>query len=573
MILPRDRRVNGIRDSKLLTEREREKLFDRVASWCLAWGVGSASQVECDELGMSAAQRLAAQRALAQLGVVPDAAVVDGTWDFVSPHVGHVERRVKADARCLSVAAASILAKVVRDREMREQAEHYPPWSFDTNKGYPCPVHKAALQAYGPSAIHRRTWVFMDHYVPVARHPPRLPRRPAHPVLKTAVRSAGSGPAGTPAPPGGRPGGGGRRRGRRPTRIEQPWSPRAANTSSSVMSSPTNATLWAPLSCCSSPIAVALLVARASSSTTPCPGLTCTPVMSSARSAQVGGRPGTVLGVGLADVEHDPGGLDLDPRPVAGLCGGVVGEGRQAIEALLLVVLQLDRPLVAPFEAVQPEHRDLLGELEPREVVDRAPRHDGHRGDRGQLGDGVEHARQQRGLVGAGDDRRQHTVDVEADEQRPPERRRGRRHADRVVEGLGHSGLADRQVDEEALGPPLHVAAAHDLAQPGHPGPSLVAVHLDRGDDRLAQGGVVVGVDEHGVGQLVGRPGELGQHQHAVAVEAGGDVLLGDEVHAVAQRRHQHHVTGAVQRHAARRAAATGTGSGSPGGRGGRARR
>ena len=115
---------------------------------------------------MSAAQRLAAERALSQLVVAPDAAVVDGLWDFVSPHVGHVERRVKADARCLSVAAASILAKVVRDREMRELAEHYPPWSFDTNKGYPCPVHKAALQAYGPSVIHRRSWIFMDHYVP-----------------------------------------------------------------------------------------------------------------------------------------------------------------------------------------------------------------------------------------------------------------------------------------------------------------------------------------------------------------------------------------------------------------------
>ena len=166
-ILPRDRRVNGVRDSKLLTARERERLFDRVAGWCTAWGVGAASQVECDELGMSAAQRLAARRALDALGVAPDAAVVDGKWDFVSP-----ARRATSSARsrptgcCLSVAAASILAKVVRDREMRALAEHYPPWSFDTNKGYPCPVHKAALLAYGPSAIHRRSWVFMDHYVP-----------------------------------------------------------------------------------------------------------------------------------------------------------------------------------------------------------------------------------------------------------------------------------------------------------------------------------------------------------------------------------------------------------------------
>ncbi len=165
-VLPADRRVNGVRDSKMLTEPGRELLFDRVAGWCTAWAVGAASQEECDDLGMAAAQRLAARRAIEGLGVCPDAAVVDGNWDFVRPHVPFVERRVKADATCLSVAAASILAKVTRDRIMREQSDHYPHWSFDTNKGYPCPQHKAALQGYGPSAIHRRTWVFMDHYVP-----------------------------------------------------------------------------------------------------------------------------------------------------------------------------------------------------------------------------------------------------------------------------------------------------------------------------------------------------------------------------------------------------------------------
>ena len=97
---------------------------------------------------MSAAQKLAARRAIEALTVVPDVAVTDGRWDFVSPCVANVELAVKADLRCLSVAAASILAKVVRDREMRRHAEHYPQWSFDTNKGYPCPVHKAALVGY-----------------------------------------------------------------------------------------------------------------------------------------------------------------------------------------------------------------------------------------------------------------------------------------------------------------------------------------------------------------------------------------------------------------------------------------
>ncbi len=165
-VLPVDRRVNGVRDSKMLSESDRERLFDRIASWCVAWSVGAASQFECDTLGMAAAQRLAAARAVEGLGVQPDVAVVDGKWDFVSPAVPHVELLVKADARCLSVAAASILAKVTRDRVMRENAEHFPHWSFDSNKGYPCPHHKAALQGYGPSAIHRRSWVFMDNYVP-----------------------------------------------------------------------------------------------------------------------------------------------------------------------------------------------------------------------------------------------------------------------------------------------------------------------------------------------------------------------------------------------------------------------
>jgi ribonuclease HII len=174
-VLPHDKRVNGVRDSKLLSEAGREFLFDRIASWCTTWAVGAASQVECDELGMAAAQRLAARRAIEGLAFTPDVAVVDGKWNFVAPHVGAVEMRVKADLSCLSVAAASILAKVTRDRIMREQAQHYPHWSFDSNKGYPCPVHKTALQGYGPSAIHRRTWVFMDNYVPWSGSPRRTP--------------------------------------------------------------------------------------------------------------------------------------------------------------------------------------------------------------------------------------------------------------------------------------------------------------------------------------------------------------------------------------------------------------
>ena len=81
-VLPRDTRVNGVRDSKLLTERERESLFDRLTGWCVAWSVGSVSQEECDRLGMSAAQKLAARRAIDGLGIAPDVAVTDGRLDF-----------------------------------------------------------------------------------------------------------------------------------------------------------------------------------------------------------------------------------------------------------------------------------------------------------------------------------------------------------------------------------------------------------------------------------------------------------------------------------------------------------
>lgn len=160
-VLPRDRRVYKVRDSKMLTEAERERLFDRIADWCQAWAVGAATQVECDTLGMTEAQKLAASRALAALGVTPDRVLLDGHWDFVG--LGTTQRIIKGDAICLSISAASILAKVTRDRIMRDEAPHFPAYDFDCNKGYPCPRHKMALQAFGPTSIHRRSWVFMDH--------------------------------------------------------------------------------------------------------------------------------------------------------------------------------------------------------------------------------------------------------------------------------------------------------------------------------------------------------------------------------------------------------------------------
>lgn len=159
-VVPQGRRIYKIRDSKMLNEREREDLFERVADWCEAWGVGHASPAECDRLGMSAAQRLAAARAIECLGVVPDRVLVDGRWDFVAS--GNTRTIVGGDATSLTIAAASILAKVTRDRMMRAMSPSFPGFDFDRNKGYPCPRHRAALSAFGPTPIHRTSWAFMD---------------------------------------------------------------------------------------------------------------------------------------------------------------------------------------------------------------------------------------------------------------------------------------------------------------------------------------------------------------------------------------------------------------------------
>ena len=159
--------LGGVRDSKQLSELQREEIFDQVAARCVRWSIGAASALECDQLGMVEAQRLATARGFAALAIASvDVAIVDGRWDFVSPHARKVLVEVKADADCVSVATASVLAKVSRDRMMRSLAGDYPQWHFDTNKGYPCPKHRAALQGYGPSAIHRTSWAFMPNYVP-----------------------------------------------------------------------------------------------------------------------------------------------------------------------------------------------------------------------------------------------------------------------------------------------------------------------------------------------------------------------------------------------------------------------
>jgi len=164
-VVPDDVHLKGVRDSKMLTRDEREECAPRVRAWARGYGVGHASHEECDVLGMTEALRRAAMRALDQLaaqGFTPDRIVLDGKFDYLAmPRV--VRTVVKGDQRVLSVAAASVIAKTTRDALMAEEAEHYPAYGFESNRGYPAPVHKCALAAYGPSAIHRRSWIFMDY--------------------------------------------------------------------------------------------------------------------------------------------------------------------------------------------------------------------------------------------------------------------------------------------------------------------------------------------------------------------------------------------------------------------------
>ncbi len=169
-----------LRDSKMLSEQRRELVFDDVARWCADAAVGHATAEECDRLGMTRAWRLAAKRALGELEIVPDALVIDGPHDLLRgagtepakadgdvlglravPVPSTVLTMVGGDARCAAVAAASVLAKVVRDRVMREEAVHFPPYGFDSNKGYPSIRHQIALRGYGLSAIHRRSWAYV----------------------------------------------------------------------------------------------------------------------------------------------------------------------------------------------------------------------------------------------------------------------------------------------------------------------------------------------------------------------------------------------------------------------------
>ncbi len=166
----------GVKDSKLLPPHVRERMVPRIERWARAHAVGHASPDEIDEIGIIAALRLAGVRALTALraaGWEPDLVILDGNHDWLTapeavglfafagaeaPLTPPVTTMIKADLKCSSVAAASVLAKVCRDRLMVELHDDHPEYGWVENKGYAAPGHMDALRVHGPTELHRRSW-------------------------------------------------------------------------------------------------------------------------------------------------------------------------------------------------------------------------------------------------------------------------------------------------------------------------------------------------------------------------------------------------------------------------------
>ncbi len=157
VILPEGCIIEGVNDSKKLTEKKREALFDVIKEKALAYSIAVADEKEIDEINILQATYLAMRRAFDGLDIKPDMALVDGNRD---PGLGVATRTiVKGDANSMSIAAASILAKVTRDRFMLEMDEKYPEYQFAKHKGYGTKLHYEMLTEYGASEIHRKTFL------------------------------------------------------------------------------------------------------------------------------------------------------------------------------------------------------------------------------------------------------------------------------------------------------------------------------------------------------------------------------------------------------------------------------
>lgn len=161
VILPRGLVIDGLNDSKKLTEKKREALFDIIRQEAISYGIAFASVEEIEAINILNAAMLAMNRAITQLNPSPELALIDGNRN------SDIEMQsrciVKGDALCADIAAASILAKVTRDRYMMDAAKEYPEYHFDQHKGYGTKLHYEALREYGPSPIHRPSFLKKMH--------------------------------------------------------------------------------------------------------------------------------------------------------------------------------------------------------------------------------------------------------------------------------------------------------------------------------------------------------------------------------------------------------------------------
>ena len=157
VMLPRGHVIEGLNDSKKLTEKRREELYDVIRSESVSYGIAFASVEEIETLNILGATFLAMNRAIMQLSPAPELALIDGnrTKGIEVP----ARSIVKGDSKCADIAAASVLAKVTRDRYMLEMAEKYPQYHFEQHKGYGTKQHYDALLKYGPSPIHRMSFL------------------------------------------------------------------------------------------------------------------------------------------------------------------------------------------------------------------------------------------------------------------------------------------------------------------------------------------------------------------------------------------------------------------------------
>lgn len=158
VILPLGLEIEGLNDSKKISEKKREQLFDVICEKAVDYSIGIATEQEIDEINILNATFLAMHRAVEGLKTKPDYALIDGNQYPKIPFVME-ETVVKGDAKSMSIAAASILAKVSRDRFMLEKAQEYPEYQFEKHKGYGTKLHYEMLNEYGPSSIHRMTFL------------------------------------------------------------------------------------------------------------------------------------------------------------------------------------------------------------------------------------------------------------------------------------------------------------------------------------------------------------------------------------------------------------------------------